>query len=298
MKKALGIDIGGTKIAVGLIDENGSVLVENKVTSNISTKETMFASLTEAIDQLIKKIDVPLSQLSFGIGVPGLVDREQGIAVFQNNLPWENFPIVARLKEKYPEILGVTIDNDVYQAAYAEWKAAKLSAGDTLTFITASTGISSASLTNGAFIRGQGFAGEIGLLPRPKNGENLTLEDSVGGNNLAKRAAEKLNRPGITTKEIFAGYFAQQPAETAIVKEWIADFAYGIYAMITVLDPMVIVLGGSIIKLNPDLLPTIKEEIKKLMIPAQYRSLEQIKISNYDNNAGLIGAGLSGLDKF
>lgn len=295
MNYAVGLDIGGTKVACGLVDETGKVLETVKVKSNITTAETMFASVCEAVDALLEKIPEK-ENLVIGAGVPGLVNHDEGIAIFQNNLPWDNFPFVKRMKERYPQFKNLEIDNDVYQATFAEWKASGLKETDTLTFLTASTGVSCATISQGEFLRGQGFAGEVGFLPLTlANGKKVTLEEIVGGNHLAKRGQERLNDSKITTKDIFAGFYAGNKIETELIEEWLQVFSKGLYTLLSVLDPHKIVLGGSILKLNPQLLPFIKEEVKTLMLPVQYSRLENIVITEYDNNAGLIGAALSAL---
>lgn len=296
MKYALGLDIGGTKIACGLINDQGEVLVYKKVKSNVETAETMFGCVCAAIDETLAEVDIPKEQLVLGAGVPGLVDAKNGIAVMQNNLPWGNFPFVKRIKERYPEFSSIIIDNDVCVAAYAEWKKSELAAPKTLSFFTASTGIACASLTNGDFIRGKGFSGEVGLLPIQTPDGLATLEDLIGGNNFAHLAGQLMGRDDVTTKELFEGYFAKRKPETTLVKEWIHYAAIGIYTIIAVLDPDKLVLGGSVLKLNPEILPVLKEEIKKLMLPVQYDRLETIELSTYDNNSGLIGSGLRAID--
>lgn len=295
MNHAIGLDIGGTKVACGLVSEKGEVLETVVVKSDITTAETMFSSVCSAVDQLLEKIPSK-ENLVIGAGVPGLVNHQEGIAIFQNNLPWDNFPFVKRMTERYPFFKNLEIDNDVYQATFAEWKASGLKETDTLTFLTASTGVSCATISQGEFLRGRGFAGEVGLLPITlTSGKRVTLEDMVGGNNFAQKAREILNNPDLTTKDIFQGFYDGKEKETELVKEWVTIFAQGLYTILSVVDPHKIVLGGSILKLNPELLPFIKEEVKKMMLPVQYDRLETIVITEYDNNAGLIGAALSAL---
>lgn len=295
MNHAIGLDIGGTKVACGLVSEKGEVLETVVVKSDITTAETMFSSVCSAVDQLLEKIPSK-ENLVIGAGVPGLVNHQEGIAIFQNNLPWDNFPFVKRMTERYPFFKNLEIDNDVYQATFAEWKASGLKETDTLTFLTASTGVSCATISQGEFLRGRGFAGEVGLLPITlTSGKRVTLEDMVGGNNFAQKAREILNNPDLTTKDIFQGFYDGKEKETELVKEWVTIFAQGLYTILSVVDPHKIVLGGSILKLNPALLPFIKEEVKKMMLPVQYDRLETIVITEYDNNAGLIGAALSAL---
>lgn len=294
MTDAIGIDIGGTKVACALVNDSGNIIKEVHVPSNPETAESMYESVTQALNQLLEEIQIPANTLAFGVGVPGLVNVDEGLAVFQNNLPWRDFPIVQKLKEDYQPI-NVVVDNDVYQAAFAEWKHAGLGEKASQIFLTASTGVSCATIIGGTFLRGGGFAGEVGLLPMERNGVLTTLESEIGGNNFAKKASEKLGRE-VTTKDLFEGYQDHKEEETKLVEEWIYSFAQGLYSLIAIVDPNRIVLGGSIVKLNPWLLPLIKEQVQTMMLPVQYNRLEQIHLSYFDNNAGVIGAGLRGLE--
>src|SRR5699024_3805276 len=159
-------------------------LVEKK--SNTNDREIMFAQVLKSIRMVQKESGIPFEKIvGTGLGVPGKIDREKGIAVFQNNLPWENFPIVERLKNELP-LENIVLDNDVYMATFAEWKATGANPQDTFVYITISTGISCSIIHQGSFIRGNGFAGEIGLLPvyhNPLSEENsiITLEHSASG---------------------------------------------------------------------------------------------------------------------
>lgn len=296
MSYAIGLDIGGTKVACGLVSETGQVEKSVVVKSNIETAETMFDSVCAAVDALLKEIEIPQEELVLGAGIPGLVNHAEGIAIFQNNLPWTNFPFVKRMRKRYPKIKNFVIDNDVYQATFAEWKASGLKESDTLTFLTASTGIACATIANGEFLRGQGFAGEVGLLPlKDQTGKITTLENLTGGNHLAAYGQAVLKNPNLTTKDLFAGFYAGKKEETQIIQEWIQNFSLGLYTILSVVDPHKLVLGGSVLKLNPQILPFIKEDVKKMMLEVQYNRLDNIVITDYDNNAGLIGAALSAL---
>lgn len=296
MKKAIGVDIGGTKIAAAIVYEDGSLAHEVKVSSDTSSREKMYASLCLAIDQVLEQSQLKDEAIPFGIGVPGLVDRNKGIAIFQNNLPWDNFPIVERLIESYENCQKVVVDNDVYQAAYAEWKAANLSAEDTMIYLTISTGISSAILKGGKFLRGKGFAGEVGLLLMysPEAGYS-TLEKLASGPALAEKGREVYNDGTIDAREIFARYYQEEALATALINNWADDLVLGLHALICILDPQKIILGGSVIINNPGILDLLKTKLENKLIAVQKDRVEVLELSKYPNNAGIIGAGLSSI---
>ncbi|CAH2717361.1 Glucokinase [Neobacillus rhizosphaerae] len=292
MKKAIGIDIGGTKIAAAIITESGELLKRTEVKSDPSDREKMFAQVVEAVEQVLEKSSFSWAEIEgIGVGVPGKVDRENGIAVFQNNLPWEQFPVVARLQEQFGTE-QITIDNDVYMAAFAEWKAAQGKSDETFVYVTISTGISCSIIHNGSFFRGAGFAGELGLIPVLSKGANKRLEKVAAGPAIQQFAAKELQVEHLATKDVFAGYTNGLPKYQPIINEVTDNLAQGIYAISCLLDPNKLVFGGSVIVNNPFLLELIKEKLKIYQIPEQQHILDQMSISTLKQNNGVVGAGL------
>ncbi|MFY0759924.1 ROK family protein [Metabacillus dongyingensis] len=295
MKKAIGIDIGGTKIAAGIITESGKLLKRAEVKSDPSDGENMFARVLEAVEQVLKNSSFSLADIEgIGVGVPGKVDCENGIAIFQNNLPWEQFPITARLREQFG-LEQISIDNDVYMAAFAEWKAAQVKQNETFVYVTISTGISCSIIQNGSFFRGAGFAGELGLIPvlsKADNKGNKRLENVAAGPAIEKLAEKELQVEQISTKEVFAGYANGGCEYLPIIEEVTDNLAQGLYAISCLLDPHKMVFGGSVIVNNPFLLELLKEKLKIYQLPEQQHILDQMSISTLKQDNGVVGAGL------
>ncbi|MFJ7754001.1 ROK family protein [Peribacillus muralis] len=295
MKKAIGIDIGGTKIAVGMITQSGEMLMREEVESDPIDREKMFARVLEAVEQLLKKTSFSLADIEgIGVGVPGKVDCENGIAIFQNNLPWEQFPVIARLREQFG-IERISIDNDVHMAAYAEWKVVQEKRNETFVYVTISTGISCSIIQNGTFFRGAGFAGELGLIPvlsKANNKENRRLEQVAAGPAIKKLAEMELQIDQISTKEVFAGYVKGACEYLPVIEEVTDNLAQGLYAISCLLDPHKMVFGGSVIVNNPFLLKLIKEKLRIYLLPEQQHILSQMSISTLKQDNGVIGAGL------
>lgn len=294
MKQAIGIDIGGTKIAVGIVTETGKLLHRSEVKSDPSDREKMFAKVVEAVESVLQTSTLSINDIAgIGVGVPGKVDRENGIAVFQNNLPWKGFPLSNRLQEQFG-IDRITIDNDVYMAAYAEWKNTSSSVNETFVYVTVSTGISSSIIHQGSFFRGAGFAGELGLIPvlsRRGQFENKRLEIAAAGPAIQQVAREDLKLEHLLTKDVFVGYQNGEPLFKHIIEEVADNVAQGLYSISCLLDPHKIVFGGSVMVNNPFLLELIKEKLKDYQIPEQYHVLEQMVISTLKQDNGVVGAG-------
>ena len=298
MDYVIGLDIGGTKIAAIVINQYKEICYRSEVPSHATGKEEMFKQVVRCVEDVLRKSNLHTSEvLGIGVGIPGKIDRENGIAVYQNNLPWSNFPVVDRLKD-YFSIKKVTIDNDVYMAALAEWNISDLQKEDSFVFVTVSTGISCAIINQGTFMRGAGFAGEIGLFPvvskLSPNGYK-GLEKAASGPAMEMLAREMYNGPEMTTTDVFQGYHAGNEKSKQVVNEAVTSLAHGIYSIICLVDPNKIVFGGGVMNNNPYLLELIKDEIKQYMIPEQYDALKRMHVSHYKENAGVIGAGMCAL---
>lgn len=283
MKRALGIDIGGTKIAAGIVSESGELLHRVAVESDPANRESMFKQVVIAAEQALEGTSFS-DFIGIGVGVPGKVDRENGIAIFQNNLPWQQFPLTARLQEHFG-IKSITLDNDVYMAAFAEWKTGQGKTNETFVYVTISTGIACSIIHHGDFIRGAGFAGELGLIPVLSNMGNERLETISAGPGIQKIA-------GIPTKDVFSGYINGSEEFQSIIGEMANHLAQGLYSISSLLDPHRMVFGGSVIVNNPFLLDLIKEKLKIYQLPEQQHLLDMMNISTLAHNNGVIGAGL------
>lgn len=296
MKKSIALDIGGTKIAAAMASESGKLTHRLELRSDVTNAETLFEQVVHLIKQVLEDSKTSLEEISgIGVGVPGKVDLANGIAVFQNNIPWKNFPVVSRLKEVFA-VETIVMDNDVYMAAYAEWKMAQMSKKETFVYMTISTGISCTTIHNGEFLRGAGFAGELGLIPvlsKSNGSKNERLEQVGAGPAIQRLAEKKLHLEATTTKEVFENYTKGVAGYAAIIEEIADNLAQGVYAITSLIDPDKIVFGGSVIVNNPFLLTSLKEKLKHYLIKEQETMLDRLFISQIAQNNGILGAGLS-----
>lgn len=300
MKYGLGIDIGGTKTATVIINQQGDILDRVVVPSNPANSEKMFQQVIISIEKVLDKTKKDISMIEgVGVGVPGKIDRENGIAIFQNNLPWRDFPLVERLKD-YFQMKHVTIDNDVYMAAMAEWNVSNIGDKSTFVYVTVSTGISCSIIHEGSFFRGMGFAGELGLLTvktkSSSNGLNR-LENSAAGPAIQKLAANNFNSPNMTTEDFFDEYLKGNAIANEMMDEITESLAQGVYSIISLIDPHKIVLGGGVVNNHPYLLDLVLEKLNKYLISEQKHVLDQIQVSNLKEDSGVVGAAMRGVQK-
>jgi len=298
VRYALGVDVGGTKVATAILDQDGKIIKRLELPSNPIDKEKMFEQVVRCIDGVIEQSTIPFADIcGMGIGVPGKINRDEGIAVFQNNLPWRDFPVVQRLKQRFP-IDNIVLDNDVYMATYAEWKLSNLGNECSFVYLTISTGISCAIINNGSFIRGEGFAGEVGSLPvlNPFSSGMITLEQSSSGVAMEKAARHYLRNPQMSTEEFFKQFELGNELAKELMKKVIAPLAYGVYSIITLLDPQRIVLGGGVVNHNPFMLELIEEGMKEYFSSGHQYSANKLQLSQLKGDAGITGAGLRAME--
>lgn len=290
MDYSIGVDIGGTKVATGIIDRDANVLYRAEVPSFATDRESMFKQVVKSIDMVLKKSDLSIHNIKgMGVGIPGKVDQENGIAVFQNNLPWKNFPVADRLREHF-HLERVSLDNDVYMATFAEWNAQGANQDETFVYLTISTGISCSIIHQGKFMRGAGFAGELGMLPvlSPASSESLVrLEQAASGPGIEKLMNDKRLKP----KDIFERYQKNDPDAQEIVSSMVTSIAHGCYAICCLIDPHKIVFGGGVMNHHPYLIEKIKQEMETFLIPEQRMNMY---VSQFKGDSGVVGAALRG----
>lgn len=285
---ALGIDIGGTKVAVAVVDRDGKIEHRHELPSDTSSADALFETVLTCIHAVLEMSGLKITDFhGVGAGVPGKVDVENGVAIFQNNIPWKDFPFVARLQETFGANLKVTIDNDVKVAAYAEYATRNIPAQDTFTYFTISTGLAATTIVNHTILRGAGFSGEIGFLPLRDGEGYIGLEKYAAG-----PAIERAYSETATTKEVFEKAGAGDEEALAILKDRAHAFAYGLYNIVCILDPNMIVLGGSVAYHNPEFVVEIIEELRSFVNEEQAHILNNIVRTTLGGDNGIIGAGL------
>lgn len=322
MKYAIGIDIGGTKIASGIVNEHGDLIQEEKIPSDPSDRENMFANVVKCVHNLLDHSSIPLDQIvGIGAGVPGKVDVDKGVAIFQNNIPWGGFPLAERLEAAFG-VERVRIDNDVYMATFAEWKKANLAGNELFVYVTISTGISCAIIQGGKFLRGAGFAGELGLVPVQRKGaavagdgqseegtpfaddgslqkgesiDETRLENVAAGPAMEKAANLLYGTTDMSGVKLFAKFYDGDKQAVELVGQMADSIAQSVYMLTSIIDPHKIVFGGSIAFYNPSLVDLIKEKLRLRLIDEQKHILDNLDVSTMENGQGIIGAGLRAL---
>lgn len=314
---AIGIDLGGTKLALGTVDDKGRMIeVLRYDTDARGGAGAVIGQIVEGVRRLERESAVPISGI--GIGVAGQVDPDTGAVRFAPNLDWHDVPLRADV-EKACGIPAV-VTNDVRAAMWGEWLfGAGLGAGD-LVCVFIGTGIGGGIVCGGEALEGcSNTAGEIGHMivdlggPPCHCGSRGCMESLAGGWAIARRAIESvkaspasggtiLKMAGgkgdrITAKTVVQAFHAGDPLAEQIMSEAENALCAGIATLVNVLNPCRIILGGGIIEGMPEMVSRIDKGVRLRALPAATGRLE-ISAAGLGKDAGIIGAAALAMRTF
>jgi len=302
----LGVDIGGTKVAVGLVDHQGKILAQGR--QPMIANGTAEAGL-EAVLTAIGSLSAKSTFSAIGICAPGPLDPKTGIVLNPPNLPcWRNFPLAARIQSHYS--VNVVVDNDANAAALAEcrWGAAK---GYRYVFYaTIGTGIGTGIVFDGRIYHGNtGAAGEGGHVsidyrgPICACGKRGCIEILAAGPAIAKRAREKFasgKRPSaildlaqgdvlsITSEMVGKAYASGDPLAKEILLETVALLLPWLGNIVDLLDPDIIVMGGGVAAMLSPFFADIKAQLPPWCVNPRASEVP-IVMAHYGSDAGIAG---------
>lgn len=304
MNKVLAIDLGGTKIAVGIVDANGHVLTKKILPTplgDVAATKSCILSLALEVLHEAGQAD------AIGLALPGIVDRRKGILIRSPSSGWRNVPFAEIICNVLQ--LPVFSENDVNACAWGEYHFGA-GAGlkyESLFWMTISTGIGGALLMNGKIIEGaNSMAGEIGhLIVNPGGalcscGNRGCLEAEAAGPAWRRVALQFLESGQHSSlrqidHEILDAAAVAQAARShdrlsLLVVEHIATMvSYGIAAVQNILDPQAIIIGGGIANSLDLLLPVINKKLPNLILASSDRRTN-IRGSALGYDAALVGA--------
>ncbi len=294
----LGVDMGGTKMYGALSDLGGNILDEVNIGHHGTSGEESFNYLTKLIDELLASPKVDRQRVrGIGVGAPGVTLHEQGIVTWAYTLHWDNFPLKARLAERYD--LPIIVDNDVNLAALGElWFGAGQNIQDMI-LIAVGTGIGAGVIIDGALYRGSNEAsGEIGnMIPgREFLGKNYkdfgALESVASGTGIAARARELLKSHrsqaellSLTAEDVFEAARKGESWAWKVINETVDYLSIAIANLVSAFDPEVVVLGGGVSRSADMLITPILDRIK-VAIP----NPPKLVVSNLGLRATVMGA--------
>lgn len=310
----LGIDLGGTKIDIGVVDASGKILRRELIKTSKENAQTVVKDIFNAVEKL-KHADE--SFRAVGVGMAGQIDGETGEVRFAPNLGWVNFPLGAELEKvlKVP----VKVTNDVRAAAWGEWLYGAGKGCHDLICLFVGTGIGAGIISGGKMLTGdRNAAGEVGHMTLDLHGPLCTcgnrgcFEALASGWAIAKRAKEVvaydslsgkklLDLIGGTVDEINAKKIIEARRSKAAVAVKVMDevkeaLVAGVASLVNGFNPKKVILGGGIITGAPDLIEVIREGVPKRALKASVESLEVVQ-AQLKGDAGVVGAAAFALDR-
>ena len=307
MTLACGIDVGGTKIAGGVVDEHGTILEELVVES----PATDVAAIEAAIETLVKELRSRHPIEAVGVGAAGYIDKSRAVVLFAPNLAWRDLDLKADLEHTLD--LPVVVENDANAAAWGEFQFGAGHDADDLLLVAVGTGVGGGVVLDGALYRGAfGVGAEIGHMRVVPDGilcgcgNHGCFEMYASGSALVREvraaaragsllAAGLVDRAGgdpdaitgpLVTEAAHEGdRFAIEQLES--VGRWLGE---GIASLTAVLDPGVVVIGGGVSAADDLVLGPARSAFGAQLTGRGYRPMLEIRGARLGNRAGLIGA--------
>lgn len=313
----LGIDLGGTNIAVGLVDENLSI-VKKTSTPTLATRPTdeIVKDMADLCQKLCEECGIALSDVAAcGIASPGTVNSETGVVEFSNNIPMRDYPMA----EKLAEFLGfdkIFMDNDANAAALGETLAGAAKGASSAVMVTLGTGVGGGIVIDGKIYSGFNHAGaELGHIVIEKGGKPCTCgrkgcwEAYSSATGLIKMTREKLETTKDTVMwEMIENDLDKISGRTAfnamklngdkagkeVCDEYISYLACGLANIINIFQPEIICIGGGVCNEGDPLFVPLREQVAVENFARNSEKQTKIVKAALGNDAGIIGAAVLG----
>ena len=307
MNLAIGIDIGGTKVAGGLVDPTGRILARARRLTPSRDALAVERTIVEVVEELRAGHQV----VGIGIGAAGFVDADRSRVLFAPHLAWRNEP----LRDSIAGAVGlpVIVENDANAAAWAEWRFGAARGEPRLVCVTLGTGIGGGIVNDGVVQRGRwGMAGEFGhmvVVPdgrRCECGNRGCLEQYASGNVLGREARELaaagspvtiplVERVGGNLDALVGPLITEaardgDPAAIELFEDVGRWLGIGLANLAAALDPGTFVIGGGVSAAGELLLRPARESFRRTLTGRGFRPEPRIVQAALGPEAGLVGA--------
>ena len=308
--EAIGVDVGGTKIAALRVAAEGAVVARATRRTPAEDEAATLAALDEAVEEV--RVD---AVVAIGVGAAGLVDVARGTLLSSPNLSWRDVPLRERLRSSFG--LPVTVDNDATAGAWGEYRLGASRGVPHSLFVGVGTGIGGGIVQDGRLVRGaSGFAGEIGhVIVEPDGppcgcGNRGCWEQVASGHAIARAgraaiaarpdsaiAALAGGDPGaVTGAMVTEAALAGDETAVAILQEVGRRLGEGVAGLVNVLDPSIVVMGGGAAMAGDLLLEPLRAAYRATVEGVDVRPEVPIVPASLGNDAGAVGAALLALD--
>jgi glucokinase len=309
----IGVDLGGTNIATGIVDEKGKILTKISIpTLKERDFDFIIEDIAKSIHDVIKSIDVNINNVSsIGIGIPGTINSKMGVIVYSNNISIHNVPIVEKLKKHFD--IPIYISNDANCAALGEAYAGGAYGCQNIVMITLGTGVGGGIIIDGKIYEGIDSAGaELGHNVVEINGEKCTCGrrgciEAYASATALIRDTKKAILENSNTKmfEMIGGDLDKVSGRTAfeaaklgdksaieIVDKYLLYLGEFLVNISNTFRPEMILLGGGVANEGENLYGPLQEYLKKNSYAPECTYIPIIKRATLGNDAGIIGAAM------
>ncbi|HWS59097.1 MAG TPA: ROK family glucokinase [Actinotalea sp.] len=304
---AIGVDIGGTKIAAGVVDEQGVIVAKAKR----RTAARDAAEIDRAVADLYAELSADYEVDALGVAAAGFIGSDRSTALFGANIAWRDYPLRERVAALVGPDVRIVVENDANAAGWAEFRFGVGRDVQDMLLLTVGTGLGGALVVDGNLVRGAaGVAAEVGhmrVVPdghlcgcglhgcweQYASGSALVREARSAAVNQPDRAARLIALSGgerVTGPSVTAAAMEGDPLAVSLLADlgrWIGEGAASVAAL---LDPALIVIGGGVGAAGPLLLDPTREAFLSALTGRGYRPEARIELAATGNDAGIVGA--------
>ncbi len=312
----IGVDLGGTNIAVGIVNEEGKLLRKGSVPTEAKREaDEIIKDMASLCQKLIDEEGITVSDIEYaGIATPGTANSETGVVVYANNLPFLNYPLADKLCE-FLGVKKVLIENDANAAAKGEAACGAAKGYKNSVMITLGTGLGGGIIIDNKVYSGFNFAGaELGHIVIEVNGKPCSCgrkgcwEAYSSATGLINMTKDKLasvkdtvmhdlvaKEGKVSGRTAFDAMRMGDKAAQEVVDEYIYDLAMGVTNIINIFQPEVLVIGGGICNEKNYLLDPLNAIVDHEQYSRNSDKKTILRIAELGNDAGIIGAAMLGL---
>ncbi|MBE6855209.1 MAG: ROK family protein [Ruminococcus sp.] len=318
MKYYIGIDLGGTNIVAGVVNENYEIIAKASTKTNCPRPANEIADdMAKMAIQAVENAKLTMDDIGWvGIGTPGIANSSTGIIEYSNNLGFENTPMVEMIQKHINK--PVFIENDANAAAYGEFVAGAAKGANNAVCITLGTGVGGGIVIDGKIYSGSNFAGaELGHTVISVDGPQCScgrkgcfevFSSATGLIRMTKEAMEAHPESGmhalsaerggkVSARTSFDAMRAGDATAKQVVDDYLKYLAAGITNTINIFQPDVLCIGGGVCNEGDALLVPVKELVAKEVYTRNSKKNTEIVIAKLGNDAGIIGAAFLGMAK-
>ena len=316
----IGIDLGGTNIAAGIVNEKYEIVYQSSVpTGSDRDSDAIMEDMAALCHKLCAESGISIDEIaSVGIASPGIANHDDGVVEYSCNLPFRKYPICAKIKERFP-VADVFVENDANAAAWGEAIAGAAKGTRNSVMITLGTGVGGGIVIDNKVYSGFNYAGaELGHIVIQVGGAACSCgrrgcwEAYSSATALIRMTNEKIaececaRRPTLMTKfaeeagkvsgrTAFDAARAGDAAAQEVVDTYVHYLAQGLTNIVNIFQPEVLSIGGGISNEGQSLLDAIVPEIRREQYGQGIVASTDIRIATLKNDAGIIGGAVLGV---